>query len=299
MEIISIIAVAIVIISLYDYKSTKGWQNVTSDSRNDVVFAERNKKYGAYEIRRNYNRNLIMVVLGVIASIGLSYGAYILSIDKVEELNFNEGEQITWDYKLDFDEKEEVEDIAIPDDVELDVAMLSTQIDFRTLQITDDEVTYNINTQDNVDQLVIGTQNVDNPNDDGFNDNNNYEGELDGKPNVEPVIQPVIAEPATIVDIEAEYVGGYKEMSRFFERTLRYPEDAVQGNKGGKVYTRFVVEKSGEVTNVTVIKGIPDCESCNKEAVRVVKKMPNWKPASLNGKVVRSYFTMPINFTLK
>ena len=62
----------------------------------------------------------------------------------------------------------------------------------------------------------------------------------------------------------------------------------------GKVICRFVVEKDGSLSNITVVRSLDNSD--DKEAVRIIKKMPKWIPGKLNGKVVRVYYTLPIKF---
>ena len=69
-------------------------------------------------------------------------------------------------------------------------------------------------------------------------------------------------------------------------------ENGVQG----KVYIQFVIEKDGSITDVKVIRGVD--ASLDKEAVRVVKSMPKWKPGKQRNKPVRVSYTLPINFQL-
>lgn len=64
----------------------------------------------------------------------------------------------------------------------------------------------------------------------------------------------------------------------------------------GKVYIQFVIEKDGSITDVKVVRGVD--ASLDKEAVRVVKAMPKWKPGKQRGKPVRVSYTLPINFQL-
>ena len=71
-----------------------------------------------------------------------------------------------------------------------------------------------------------------------------------------------------------------------------------KGNVGTS-YISFIIKKSGEVTNVKTQKGIPSCSSCDEEAMRVVKLMPNWTPGKQQGKEVDVQYVLPIKFSLK
>ena len=102
----------------------------------------------------------------------------------------------------------------------------------------------------------------------------------------------------TIVEESAEFPGGYEAFQKYLSTNLKYPEAAKEKGIQGKVYLKFVVSKTGEISNVKVQRGIADCVECDNEAVRVVSSMPNWKPGKNAGKAVDSYFTIPIVFKL-
>ncbi|MDP4760325.1 MAG: energy transducer TonB [Crocinitomicaceae bacterium] len=68
--------------------------------------------------------------------------------------------------------------------------------------------------------------------------------------------------------------------------------------EGGRVIVRFIIEKDGSITHVKLESKLPQCEPCNEEAIRVVKNMPKWKPASDDGKAVRTYVRLPIMFVV-
>lgn len=102
----------------------------------------------------------------------------------------------------------------------------------------------------------------------------------------------------TIVDEPAEFPGGIASLKTYFKENLLYPESAREIALEGKVYLRFIVSKTGEISNVSVLKGITDCNECNKEALRLIKSMPKWKPSKINGKEVNSYFTIPVTFKI-
>lgn len=117
----------------------------------------------------------------------------------------------------------------------------------------------------------------------------------------EPTVVEEPAAPEEIFDtVEevAEFPGGQPALAKFLMQNIVYPPTAMQKNKQGKCYLKFVVSKSGRISNVTVSKGVPNCPECDAEAVRVVKKMPKWTPGKMNGKAVNTYFILPIAFRL-
>lgn len=101
----------------------------------------------------------------------------------------------------------------------------------------------------------------------------------------------------TAVEQNPEYPGGTSAMYRFIGENLKYPSAAQRANVSGKVFVKFVVEKDGSIGDVQILKGIGF--GCDEEAARVIKQMPKWKPGRQNGRDVRVYYIIPINFTLE
>ena len=95
----------------------------------------------------------------------------------------------------------------------------------------------------------------------------------------------------------AEYPGGVDAMANYIASSVVYPEKAKTDNVQGKVFVQFVVETDGSIAEATVLRGVGG--ECDDEALRVVKSMPQWKPATFKGKPVRSKYVLPINFVLK
>ena len=100
----------------------------------------------------------------------------------------------------------------------------------------------------------------------------------------------------TIVDEMPEYPGGNTELRRYIAEHIQYPSIAKENGISGKVYVRFVINEKGEIENVQISKGIDP--SLDKEAIRVVKNQPIWKPGKIQGKTVKVLSTIPIIFQL-
>jgi protein TonB len=100
----------------------------------------------------------------------------------------------------------------------------------------------------------------------------------------------------TGVDEYPEFNGGAKAWSKYMERNLRYPYQAQEENVQGKVFVSFVVEKDGSVSDVKVLRGLGF--GCDEEAIKVIKKSPLWKPGKNKGTPVRVRYNMAINFTI-
>lgn len=99
-----------------------------------------------------------------------------------------------------------------------------------------------------------------------------------------------------VIENKPEFPGGQAAMFKYIAEHTKYPEIAKENGITGKVFVQFVIGKDGKVTDVKVIRGIDPY--LDKEAVRVVKSMPKWKPGSQRGKSVKVSFQLPINFTL-
>lgn len=100
----------------------------------------------------------------------------------------------------------------------------------------------------------------------------------------------------TSTDEPAEFVGGYAALKKYISNNINYPPTDGCIYNTSKVYTEFIVLKDGSISAIKVMRGVPDCPECDKEAVRVIKNMPNWIPAKVNGQSVNSYFRLPVKF---
>ena len=107
------------------------------------------------------------------------------------------------------------------------------------------------------------------------------------------------AEPGKVydsVDVMPEYPGGNEALFKFIMANIKYPEKAMKNKTQGMVFISFIVWKDGLVGDIKVLRGIGS--GCDEEAVRVVSKMPKWKPGQKNGQNVNVHFNLPIKFKL-
>lgn len=99
-----------------------------------------------------------------------------------------------------------------------------------------------------------------------------------------------------LFDVAPEFPGGMQGVQEYLKITVRYPESARKANMEGRVLVKFDVDENGAVNTINVVK--PIFPALDSEAVRVVKGMPNWKPATLNNKNVKVSMVLPIVFAL-
>lgn len=110
----------------------------------------------------------------------------------------------------------------------------------------------------------------------------------------EPAIEPV--ETVVVAGVMPQYPGGVDEMMKYFKKAVKYPYSAQRVGVEGTVFVQFLIMFDGSVDHVEVIKGIhPDCD---REAVRVIKNMPNWSAGNQNGRAVNVRMVLPIKFKI-
>ncbi|WP_332368986.1 M56 family metallopeptidase [Spirosoma telluris] len=104
----------------------------------------------------------------------------------------------------------------------------------------------------------------------------------------------VEGEVFTVVENQPAFPGGMKQLGEYLSQNIKYPQTALKANIEGKVFVNFVVTKTGEITDVNLLKGIG--YGADEEAIRVVQNMPNWKPGTQNGQAVNVKYNLPIRF---
>ena len=99
-----------------------------------------------------------------------------------------------------------------------------------------------------------------------------------------------------VAEQQPEFPGGMAELMKYLQKNLRYPQICKEQRVQGRVILQFVVNADSTITDVNVVK--PVNPHLDKEAVRVVKAMPKWKPGTQRGEPVRVRFTLPVTFRL-
>ena len=116
----------------------------------------------------------------------------------------------------------------------------------------------------------------------------------------EPPLQEVedeeVEEIFEIVEHSPQPVGGMAEFYKYVSENLQYPRRAARENIQGRVFVRFVVSKTGKITDVEVIKGIGG--GCDEVAKEILENAPVWEPGRQRGKAVNVRMILPITFRL-
>jgi len=245
----------------------------------DIIFRDRNKDYGAYDLRRRYNSTMsISLVVGLSFSISLVLVPFFTS----DPAELKSRGRI--DVSTSFD----------PTLIEPPVPPEAPAI-----QKPPEEA---INQVRFVPPVIVTDDAV--PADEMPAADDLYQEIGDGKPDevspAEPVPDPVIPPddlPRVFVKEMPSFPGGTTELMRYISEQIIYPEDALMNRIQGTVILRFVVSKTGDVINVELIRGVDPL--LDNEAIRVVSALPRWRPGKQEGVPVPVYFTMPVTFKLK
>ena len=281
--------------------------DLSSKEWTDVIFEGKNKEFGAYERRRQsdkrHNRAVIFVLIGLILVLigGYFWGMYSNYRREQRELELQAQleQQLADIAAAEAEEPEEVEEV--PQAVEepqreeaLPEEILNTIKDTEISIAADEEVTEDITSKDDVAEstAAAGSTTFDQGTDD-LNVVREHKEEII----VEEKHEPVKEEIFTAVEQMPQFPGGEGELLKYISTHIKYPTMAAENNIQGRVVVKFVVQKDGKVGEVVVLRGKdPDLD---KEAVRVVKTLPNFIPGKMNGQAVSVWYTLPINFKLQ
>ena len=99
-----------------------------------------------------------------------------------------------------------------------------------------------------------------------------------------------------VVEEMPEFPGGEIELMKFISRNVKYPDDAKEAGKAGRVIVKFVIDKDGSISDATILRSV--YPSIDAEALRVVNAMPKWNPGKVKGEPVKVKYTLPLTFSL-
>ena len=282
MTVIYVIVALVTGFSLFDYYVNRNWEAITSITRNEAVFAHRNRAYGAYVLRSGYNKRMTLILAGMVAFAALAFTvSFIIKNLPKEEINKPRVSEKNFTIAPPKDEVPPPPPPTTPPPP----PMTETQA-FIAPVAEDDFVEDELPSQAELNNTTISTET--NEGDDTWGLANTQEegpGLTDG-PEVEAVVD--------VAEEDAEFPGGYDKLNAFINSTINYPDEALELGVKGRVVVRFGVEKDGRISNASVERPIVECPACNKEALAIINKMPNWTPAKNAGRPVRLWVRVPI-----
>ncbi len=263
--------------------------DIFSSGWTKIVFAGRNQAYGAYQLRQTSERRLIVAFLITIMlfSAFSGYSFY----------RFNSGEMA----EVDIPVVPPTNILPPPTDDEIYVAPPKEKVEPPKAEVAvnttafvpkiakDIPIVNDIRTQDELQDLNIGSKNIVGVDSAALFDERIGETNITGTMNVDQVF--------TVVEQMPEFPGGQRELLKYLAEKTVYPRVPLENDIEGTVYVNFVIDKAGDVTQVEIAREGED-KYLEKEAIRVIKSMPRWKPGKQNGKEVRVKYTVPIKFVL-
>lgn len=257
-----------------------GWMDVTSDVRNEIVFEGRNKEYGAYFVRKKYQKIIII-------ALGIAVGSMVVGISiplLLKVFNLKKKDDVVT-VKVDLK-------ALPPPDKNLPPPPPPPPPPPKPL-VNQLKVTPPVIAKINVDTTIATVKQVQATN----------AGATNQKGKDTMIIAPIQTTAAigddpnkvfTIVQQKPAFPG---DVNKWLADHIDYPEQAKDANIQGTVYVSFVVEKDGSVSGVTVLRG-PN-SYLNEEAKNKVSSMPKWSPGQQNGHAVRVQYMLPVHFVLR
>jgi protein TonB len=261
----------------------------------DILFDDRNKVYGAYELRRSYDKRIVKALCITGIAIGLIVGSTLMAQPENED-NVKPDDKEDLVIRIIEDPVEAIEPPPPPPPPPLVEPPQVKMIDFMTPEIVDNElVTKTPPEQADFEGAQIGD--MDTPGIDADN--------IAVPPpaiNKIQVIEDKKVEPEIWggkVEVEAEFPGGARAWEQFLRRNL-HPDVPVDNNAApGRytVYLQFIVDKEGKVSDIKALTA--HGFGMEEEAIRVLRKATTWHPANQNGRAVKAYRKQPITFVVE
>ena len=260
----------------------------------DLIFEDRNKEYGAYDLRKTYNKRILKALI-ITASIAL---LALLGSLLAKAFKGNKKDVVQHEITLqEIKEEEKKEDLPPPPPPKPPPPPVVEMAKFTPPKIVKDEEVKEV-IQENKE---LEDKKIDVVNQEGIKDDNiAAPSQIDeGKQVIEEKKEDDENKIFEKVEVEASFPGGDGAWRKFLERNLRGDVASEAGAPAGTytVVVQFVVDKEGNVSDVKALTshgyGMED------EAVRVIKKGPQWKPAIQNGRNVKAYRRQPITFQIE
>lgn len=272
--------------------------NISSQEWCDLIFEGRNKAYGAYDLRKNspkrHNIATLVVVLVAVAAFFLP-GLIGDLIDKIKP----EEEEIVMTEVTELSDLKEAE---VKKNEEYKPLMetpppppLKSSIKFTAPVIKKDEEVSEEEEIKSQEELTESKVTISIADVEG-NDEENGQDIADFKEAIKPVVEEEDNQVLEVVEQMPTFPGGQKALLQYISENIKYPSIAQENGIQGRVVVRFVVKKDGSVGDVQILRGVD--ATLDKEAVRVVKSIPNFIPGKQNGHAVNVWFTLPVSFKL-
>ena len=272
----------------------------------DLVFEGKNKDFGAYVIRtespKRHNKAVLWTLIGALLFGLLAFG-FVKANQYLEERRLaeqGEQEEVLIDMSQEAEEPEEQQERleqpkpeVLPEEVLKSVKVTELQI------VEDDKVKKEdeIKTQDELKETETAFGQKDNEK--GTEDRNVTRTLKEEVVVEKPVEKPKEVKEEVFRSVEQmpQFPGGEAALMKYLQSHINYPPMAAENNVQGRVVVQFVVDKTGKVGEVKVVRSVD--KDLDKEAVRVCKSLPKFTPGRQNGQAVSVWYTLPVTFKLQ
>lgn len=280
--------------------------NLSSREWCDLVFEGKNKDFGAYVIRtestKRHNMAVLWTLIGAVAVAALAFG--LVKANQYLEERRLAGQQdqteIFMDMSQEAEEPEPEQQRVEPEKPEVLPEEVLKSVKVTELQIVEDEKVKKedeIKTQDELKETETAFGQKDNEK--GTEDRN-----VTRTLKEEVVVEKKEEKPKEVkeevfrsVEQMPQFPGGEAALMKYLQSHIQYPAMAAENNVQGRVVVQFVVDKTGKVGEVKVVRSVD--KDLDKEAVRVCKSLPKFTPGRQNGQAVSVWYTLPVTFKLQ
>lgn len=258
----------------------------------DILFDGRNKVYGSYELRRKYPRRLWIASICVIGVVALMVGGSYLARaikgkEEVRPVAIMKEVTLAEPPPIDPNEPPPLPPPSPPPPPVKPTVKFTPPVVAKDEEVMEDEKPPEVT---ELEDKMSGLETVE-------GDPEGIDPGIVDRPGTGTgVVAPPPPEIFTFVEEmpEAPY-----DVNRYLAENIRYPANAQEFNIQGKIAIQFVVSEDGSISDVKVAGGRKLGGGLEEEAIRVVKSMPKWKPGKQNGRPVKVYYTLPVNFRLQ
>ena len=270
----------------------------------EMVFAGKNKEYGAYQLRKGTSgRNIKALLILVIAAalVGGFLAWKVIEQKQAEEQQaYMEAMQLAELQKQAKKEEKKKEPVKPKIEPKKEIPVARETQKSTAPVIKNDELVKEENQVKQMDKLdekvAVGTENKE-----GTKDRLAEAVRSDiavAAPPPPPAPKPEVSNKVfDIVEEMPHFPGGAAALQAFLSSNTKYPVVAQENGVQGRVIVSFVVERDGSITDVRVVRSVDP--SLDREASRVVRSMPRWSPGKQNGSAVRVKYTVPVVFRLQ
>ena len=270
----------------------------------DMVFAGKNKEYGAYQLRKGTSgRNIKALLILVIAAalVGGFLAWKVIEQKQAEEQQaYMEAMELAKLQQQAKKEEKKKEPVKPKVEMKKEIPVARETQKFTAPVIKKDELVKEENQVKQMDKLddkvAVGTENKE-----GVKDRTVEAVRNDiavAAPPPPPAPKPEVATKVfDVVEEMPSFPGGQGALMSYLASNIKYPVVAQENGVQGRVIVSFVVERDGSISDVRVARSVDP--SLDRETQRVVKSMPRWKPGKQNGSAVRVKYTVPVVFRLQ